>query len=290
MVVISPTNSRSGTNLKWNKNDFRGTGKKTAAIRMHQADDAGQQCLNNDNTCVCKPLKNRVGVREKFSWHNDPGKLQVFRMQSSNSLINTESSLKIYFHEALSRESEKSQLEITEHTLWYLTNLLYTFSRSEKFFDYQPDRGTLTPLADYYQRAIEAKSVHEKRLHLQRLGDVAMFISGMFSQALKKRVVGVPYYMAMGETAYATLADTAAATSREQTQAIIFSDLSERFSTFVNVLSSIGPQMRNTEPENNSFEVLLQKVDEWQRTGDPDLANDLRNSGILLQPESGKAH
>ena len=43
MVVISPTNSRSGTNLKWNKNDFRGTGKKTAAIRMHQADDAGQQ-------------------------------------------------------------------------------------------------------------------------------------------------------------------------------------------------------------------------------------------------------
>ena len=211
-------------------------------------------------------------------------------MQSSDSLINTESSLKIYFHDALARESEKNQLEITEHTHWYLTNLLDTFSRSEKFFDYQPDRGTLTPLADYYQRAVEAESTHEKRLHLQRLGDVAMFISGMFSQALKKRVVGVPYYIAMGETAYSTLAETAADNSREQTSAIIFSDLSRRFSSFVNVLSNISPQMKNAEPAKNSFDNLLQKVDEWERTGDPDLANDLRNSGILLQPECNKAH
>ncbi len=211
-------------------------------------------------------------------------------MQSSDSLINTESSLKIYFHDALARESEKNQLEITEHTHWYLTNLLYTFSRSEKFFDYQPDRGTLTPLADYYQRAVEADSTHEKRLHLQRLGDVAIFISGMFSQALKKRVVGVPYYIAMGETAYSTLAETAADNSREQTSAIIFSDLSRRFTSFVNVLSNINPQTKNAEPAKNSFDNLLQKVDEWERTGDPNLANDLRNSGILLQPECNKVH
>ena len=211
-------------------------------------------------------------------------------MQSSDSLINTESSLKIYFHDALARESEKNQLEITEHTHWYLTNLLYTFSRSEKFFDYQPDRGTLTPLADYYQRAVEADSTHEKRLHLQRLGDVAIFISGMFSQALKKRVVGVPYYIAMGETAYSTLAETAADNSREQTSALIFSDLSRRFTSFVNVLSNINPQTKNAEPAKNSFDNLLQKVDEWERTGDPNLANDLRNSGILLQPECNKVH
>ena len=195
-----------------------------------------------------------------------------------------------YFHDALARESEKNQLEITEHTHWYLTNLLYTFSRSEKFFDYQPDRGTLTPLADYYQRAVEAESAHEKRLHLQRLGDVAIFISGMFSQALKKRVVGVPYYIAMGETAYSTLAETAADNSREQTSAIIFSDLSRRFTSFVNVLSNINPQTKNAEPAKNSFDNLLQKVDEWERTGDPNLANDLRNSGILLQPECNKVH
>lgn len=227
-------------------------------------------------------------------------------MQNENSLINTESSLKSYFHDALSRESQKSQLEVTDHTLWYLTNLLQNYSRSEEFFDYQADsgRGTLTPLTDYYQRAVEAESAHERRLHLQRLGDVAMFISGMFSQALKKRVVGVSYYMAMGETAYGTLADTSAGTSRERTQALIFSDLSQRFESFVNVLSNIGPVSGsaehlsgntgslpgNTGIRDQGLENLLQKVDEWRRTGDPDLASELRQSGILLDIECNNTH
>ena len=141
------------------------------------------------------------------------------------------------------------------------------------------DSGTLTPLADYYQRAAEAESPHERRLHLQRLGDVAIFISGMFSHALNKRVVGVSYYMSMGESAYATLAETAATTNREQSQAAIFSDLSERFANFVDLLKAVGTMPVN---QTTAFESLLQKVDEWQRTGDPALATELRSSGILL--------
>ncbi len=216
-------------------------------------------------------------------------------MHSNDSLINTESSLKAYFHGALSRQSEKRSLDIGEHTLWYLTNLLHNYSRSEQFFDYycsngpgtsqsnsqsnSQDLGTLTPLADYYQRAAEAESTHERRLHLQRLGDVAMFISGMFSDALTKRVVGVSYYMSMGETAYATLAETASANNREQSQAAIFSDLSERFACFVDVLKAVGGK---PVKQTTGFESLLQKVDEWQRTGDPALATELRSLGILL--------
>lgn len=199
--------------------------------------------------------------------------------QSSDGLINTESSLKAYFHDALSRQIEKYNLDIEDHTLWYLTNLLHNYSRSEQFFDYEQDRGTLTPLADYYQRAAEAQSTHERRLHLQRLGDVAMFISGMFSEALNKRVVGVSYYVSMGETAYATLAETASANNREQSQAAIFSDLSARFASFVDVLKAVG---NKPTKQSTGFEALLQKVDEWQRTGDPALASELRCSGILL--------
>lgn len=216
-------------------------------------------------------------------------------MHSNDGLINTESSLKAYFHDALSRQSEKRSLDIAEHTLWYLTNLLHNYSRSEQFFDYycstgrgngqnnSQDRGTLTPLADYYQRAAEAESTHERRLHLQRLGDVAMFISGMFSDALTQRVVGVSYYMSMGETAYATLAETASANNREQSQAAIFSDLSERFASFVDVLKAVGSK---PVKQSTGFESLLQKVDEWQRTGDPALASELRSSGILLDLET----
>lgn len=211
-------------------------------------------------------------------------------MQNQDKLINTESSLKAYFHDALSGATKKKQLNATDETLWYLTNLLHSYSRSERFFDYQPDRSTLTPLAEYYQRAVEAESPQEKRLHLQRLGDVAMFISGMFAAALDRKVVGVSYYMSMGETAYATLADTATNSSRAQAQASIFADLSNRFAAFAGVLSSIGPQTHaHTDSHDSACESLLQKVDEWQRTGDPALADELRDSGILLAHDTSTA-
>ncbi len=206
-------------------------------------------------------------------------------MFESDCVINPESSLKAYFHDALARATEQNELKAEEHTLWYLTNLLNTYSRSEQFFDYLPDRGTLTPLAEYYQRAVEAESTHERRMHLQRLGDVAMFISGMFAPALKRRPVGVAYYMSMGESAYSTLADTASNTSREQTQAEIFSDLASRFTSFVNVLSSIRPHTSGGTGQDQIADNLLIKIDEWQRTGDPTLACELRESGIVLSTE-----
>ena len=211
-------------------------------------------------------------------------------MSDTTPVINTESSLKAYFHHALSRATEKNKLETTDHTLWYLTNLLHTYSRSERFFDYQPDRGTLTPLADYYQRAVEAESVQEKRQHLQRLGDVAMFISGMFATALDRKAVGINYYMAMGVNAYGTLADTASRSSREKTQAEIFTDLSQRFAAFVNVLGSVGPQQQSSNPQEAACESLLQKMDKWQRNKDPVLASELRDAGVLLELDNNLLH
>jgi len=192
--------------------------------------------------------------------------------------INQESSLKAYFHAALEKAAEHNHLSTTEHTIWYLTNLLHSYSRSDTFFDYQKDSGTLTPLAAYYHRAMEANSVKERRLHLQRLGDVAMFISGMFSAALEKRIVGKTYYVSMGEAAYGTLAQTAGASSKDRSQAAIFKDLSAHFPAFVKVLNSISEPGVEEDPHLN----LLNQFDEWQQSKDPTLAQKLRDAGVLL--------
>ena len=204
-------------------------------------------------------------------------------MTVRDTVINTEPSLKAYFHDALARATEKHHLKTEDHTLWYLTNLLHTYSRSEQFFDYQPDRGTLTPLAEYYKRAIEADSVQERRLNLQRLGDVAIFICGLFAPALNRKPVSINYYMAMGENAYATLADTAGHNTREKAQAEIFADLSNRFTSFVTVISSLS---KTTEACDN----LLCKFDEWQRTGDLAIATELRNAGVILDFDRELVH
>jgi hypothetical protein len=171
-------------------------------------------------------------------------------------MINKETSLETYFHNAIRDISSEKNVDIKDHTHWYLTNLLTRYSRADKFFDYRPECGTLTPLAEYYKQAIEAESDHERRLHLQRLGDVAIFVSGLFAPALDKRVVGLSYYISMGETAYGCLADSSGPSSRDKALCEIFSDLATRFSWFVAILSEIN---------GAATQAVSAQADQWQQ-------------------------
>jgi len=157
--------------------------------------------------------------------------------------------LESYFHDAIRDISNEKNVDIQDHTLWYLTNLLTRYSRSDRFFDYRPESGTLTPLAEYYKQALEAESDHERRLHLQRLGDVAIFVSGLFAPALDKRIVGLSYYISMGETAYGCLADGGGSTARDKALCEIFDDLSSRFSGFVAILSEVSGVAADAQAE-----------------------------------------
>lgn len=208
---------------------------------------------------------------------------------SQDTLINTESSLMAYFYDAIERASDENHLDADEHTLWYLTNLLHSYSRTEQFLDYRPDGGTLTPLAQYYKHALEAESAHERRLYLQRLGDVAIFISGLFAPALERRAVGVNYYMAMGENAYGSLADTSGRSTKDKVLGEVFSDLSNRFSGYVAMLASIAP---HNNPGNHSghCEDLLQLFDQWQATADPAIEQQLKRKGVILSASTEVAH
>lgn len=190
--------------------------------------------------------------------------------------LNTESSLKAWFHSELCRATDTNNIEVCEETIWYLTNLLHNYSRSDRFFDYSPDCGTLTPLAEYYRHALEADSEHERRQYLQRLGDVAIFISGFFAAALCRRAVGINYYIAMGENAYGFLADSTGDSARERELGKIFADLSNRFSGFVTVISTIGPNSGNLQGD------LLQMIDRWEKTADPAIASQLKRCGVVL--------
>lgn len=196
----------------------------------------------------------------------------------TDTLINPESSLKAYFHDAIERASDEKHLDAGEHTLWYLTNLLHTYTRSEKFFDYRPDGGTLTPLALYYQAALEATTDQQRRLYLQRLGDVAIFITGVFARALDRRSVGVSYYTSMGENAYGYLADLSGNSTREKVMGEVFTDLSNCFSSYVAVLSTVAPVNKST----NQLDDLMQMFNQWQATADPDIEQKLRQRGVIL--------
>ncbi len=197
--------------------------------------------------------------------------------------LKTASSLEDFFRAELSRAVDSHQVDISEDTQWYLTQLLYNYRRSDRFFDYHANGGTLTPLAEYYRHAAEASSTQEQRLHLQRLGDVSLFVSSLFAGALRRKPVNVNYYMSMGETAYGYLADTSGQSSRDRALVDIFADLSNRFCQLVIAIGDIG--LQNRDGQN-----LLQMVLEWEKTQCPALAKRLEARGVVLSISERGCH
>ncbi len=194
------------------------------------------------------------------------------------ALIEPTTSLQCFFKERIENAVEKHSIDGDEDTLWYLTQLLCNYSRTSAFLDNNGTRAALTPLAEYYRQAIETSSVHERRLLLQRLGDVAMVVSGLFSGALNRKAVGVDYYMSMGEAAYSALADEAPHSTRERSLQGVFETLATGFSDYVVAISEVPA--KPAEPQD-----LMSLVNEWHSNKHPAVARELRMNGVILLDE-----
>lgn len=201
----------------------------------------------------------------------------------SDGLIQPTASLQDFFRERIESATEKHHIDGDDDALWYLTQLLCTYSKTNRFLDHNGSSAALTPLAEYYRLALESSNQYERRQHLQRLGDVAIVIAGLFSGALNRKAVGVNYYISMGESAYGTLADESIHSARHRALNSIFKSLANNFSDYVVALSEIPH--KNDETQN-----LLQMIDEWENTKHPAIARKLRNQGVFLLHDHGSIH
>ena len=167
-------------------------------------------------------------------------------------------SLRNYFHEFLLKSLSKQNIHAQDDTVSYLTNLLTTFSRTESFVDCGYGRATHKALALYYSDALNSPTSHERNIALRRMGDIALFICGLFSGNLCKKAIDVDYYVAMGGTAYGCLSESNSLPSETSSSFDVFYELSNKFVDFVDVLSDL-----NT---NQSDRNLLRIYEVWLRT------------------------
>ena len=195
-----------------------------------------------------------------------------------DTLIEPTESLQGFFKQRIESAVEKHSINSDEDALWYLTQLLCNYSKTSAFLDNTGSRAALTPLAEYYRQAAETTSAHERRLLLQRLGDVAMVVSGLFSGALSRKPVSVDYYMSMGEAAYASLADESGSSSRERSRCKVFETLANDFSDYVVAISEVP--VKPEEPKN-----LMSLIDEWHDDKHPAVSRELRTRGVILIDE-----
>lgn len=187
----------------------------------------------------------------------------------------TTSNLQTFFHESLSRAINNQRVEAGDATICYLVNLLTSFSRSENFFEDTGNGRGLRPLANLYALAVESNSEAERKRVLQRLGDVALFVSGLFSDSFQRRLVDIDYYIAMGGGAYASLFESSKHSERDKALGAIFRQLAAHFARFVDVLAEVGEKALGAHSQD-----LLRMHQIWEKTGSPRLERKLRNLGI----------
>ncbi len=183
-----------------------------------------------------------------------------------------------FFREQLERAMEHQRVSTSAFTQYYLVNLLAGCVRgdlppSEPGYDE-------TPLAVMYVRAIQSSRRDRARL-LRAMGDTALFVSGFFADSLSRSLVSLDYYKAMGGFAYARLAQD------EEPRIFgpeVFSELSDRFTQFADLLSEISEESHLAS--NGS---LLKLYERWVQTGSPRAASLLAERGITpIDPGEGR--
>lgn len=190
--------------------------------------------------------------------------------------VMTVANLEDWFHQSISGALERRHVEAQPQTEHYMVHLATGFARSEKLSEAANEHGRgLKPLASLLADAFECASLEERQQGLRRLGDVALFVAGFFSDYLNHRPVDADYYSHMGGSAYGMLAELPPRSLRDAALAEVFTELAQKFGEFVDVLNEVAQQARVFDERD-----LLRLYELWVRTGSRRAADKLRELGV----------
>jgi len=195
--------------------------------------------------------------------------------------------LRDYFRESIDAAIEHQGVNVDPHAAHYVVNLLTLFSRSEDLYEDHGDSYGIRPLALMMADAADAPTVADRNLSLQRIGDVALFISGFFADSLAHKMVDIDYYINMGGNAYGSLSDEIRGTFRGRALAGVYTELARKFQIVVDVLNEVRDGARESSDIN-----LLRTYEVWLRTGSKRAAELLKQNGVvpMSQSRSRKQH
>lgn len=149
----------------------------------------------------------------------------------------------------------------------YLVQLLNQFIATEKLED--------QTLAEMFLKAQNTTDINVKVELLKKLGDVSLYISGLFSESLDRKLVDVDYYADMGGAAYGSLSETI----KEDSFKKVYKEYSNRFLEFVDVLTIISQKVFLHDNES-----ILRLYNKYLRTGSELARETLLEKGIISIP------
>lgn len=195
---------------------------------------------------------------------------------ASNKTLTTTGCVKDYFYQSLNKVCERRSTDASDSSLAYIVNLLDQYVRVDQLFEWNQDTGYgLQPLALMYGEAVNARDEQYRISALRRLGDVALFISGLFVTSLVRKPVDVNYYIKMGGGAYGWLSESLQGQSRSSLNPDVFRELSQQFGEFVGVLDEFADAS-----SLRSNQDVLKLYEQWLSSSDPAIASKLLKTGV----------
>jgi hypothetical protein len=181
----------------------------------------------------------------------------------AESLVHTQSPVE-FFKEQVEAACDRQHLRPQPLTAYYVVSLLAQFIHLDRPGATQAVHAG-EPLALTLLRAMNSGG-SSQRLSLKHVGDASLFISGFFSDSLRRSLVDVDYYVSLGGYAYRSLVNS------DDTLSPIFEELSDKFVAFVDVLSDVSARTSLTNDAD-----LLRLYEKWVRTGSR------RNGDLLVE-------
>ncbi len=189
--------------------------------------------------------------------------------------------LRDYFRESIDAAIDHQGVKVDPHAAHYVVNLLTLFSRSEDLYEDDGDTYGIKPLALMMADAADAPTAAERNFSLQRIGDVALFISGFFADSLAHRLVDLDYYIHMGGNAYGSLSEEIRGTFRGRALAGVYNELGRKFQIVVDVLNEVRDGARQSSDID-----LLRTYEVWLKTGSKRAAELLKQNGVVPMQQS----
>ena len=196
----------------------------------------------------------------------------------------TVANLAEFFRDALRGALADQHVAVEEQTEHYIVNMLTLFARADGLYESTSDELRLKPLVQMFSEALQAATVAERELALQRLGDVSLFMAGFFARSFAHRLVDVDYHIAMGGRAYGTLARSLER-GRRRALAQVFAELAAKFQPLVDALGEISDAAYVYTQRD-----ILRLYEIWLKTGSVRARGLLRRLGVEAAPVALRMH
>lgn len=180
---------------------------------------------------------------------------------------------KTFFRELVTAALESRKMSPRPIVANYLVELLEFYVDTDNLYDFCETTGKRRQdtLAEMFLSA-QLLSGTQRLGRMKRLADMSLYVSGFFGDSLSRKVVDIDYYAEIGGTAYSHLA----VETPEDTLARVYSEFSDRFMDYVDILTYISQKSMI-----QSNEDLLRLYDRYVFTGSELARDQLLEKGLL---------